>query len=120
MKKSILTLIILLSAVVVFAGSDPMKATSAKALNLQEVASNISYPSDSHLNGIEGVVMMRVDIDADGNVSEQKALSYPCSRLKEAVETAVADLKFEPAKNAFGEAVASSVKIPFEFELKID
>lgn len=120
MKKSILSLIILLSAVVVFAGSDPLKATSAKAINLDEIAANIDYPTSSNEDGIEGVVMMKIEIDAEGNISEQTALSYPCNKLKEAVETAVKNLKFEPATNAFGQAVASSVKIPFEFELKID
>ncbi|MEQ8474027.1 MAG: TonB family protein [Marinoscillum sp.] len=120
MKKSVLSAIVLLSAVIVFGASDPMKATSAKALNLQEVASTIEYPTATNEGGIEGTVMMEIEIDAQGNVSEKTALSYPCTRLKEVVEAAVADLKFEPARDAFGDAMASTLKIPFQFELKID
>lgn len=120
MKKSILSTIILLSAVIVFAGSDPMKSSSAKVLNLDEIASAIEYPTLSNANGIEGTVMMKIEVDTEGNVSNKTAISYPCSTLKDAVEKAVANLKFEPAKNAYGQAVASSIKIPFEFELNID
>lgn len=120
MKKSILTFVFVLSVAVVFAGSDPMKPVAAKALNLDEVASNIEYPSESTHNGVEGTVLMKIEIDENGNIKSKEAISYPCSKLKEVVELAVEDLKFEPAKNGFGQAVTSTVKIPFAFELEID
>lgn len=121
MKKALFTSAFLLVVAVAFAGSDPMlKSTVAKALNLNEVASSIEYPAESNENGVEGTVLMKLSIDAEGNVSNKSAVSYPCSKLKDAVELAVKDLKFEPARNAFGQSVASTVKIPFAFELSID
>lgn len=120
MKKSIFTFAFVLAVAVAFAGSDPMKPTAAKALNLDEVASNIEYPAESNHHGMEGTVMMKIEIDAEGNIANKEAVSFPCNKLKEAVELAVKDLKFEPAKNGFGQAVASTVQIPFAFELKID
>lgn len=120
MKKSLLTIAFILTVAVVFAGSDPLKPTMARAINLDEVASSIEYPTESNHNGVEGTVMMQLSIDENGKITYKKAVTYPCNRLKEAVETAVENLKFEPAKNGFGQAVSSTVKIPFAFELAID
>ena len=121
MKKALLTSTFFLAVAIAFAGSDPMlKSSVARVLNLDEVASSIEYPAESNANGVEGTVIMKLSIDAEGNVSNKAAVSYPCNKLKEAVELAVKDLKFEPARNAFGQSVASTVKIPFAFELSID
>lgn len=120
MKKSVFTFAFVLAVAVAFAGSDPMKPAAAKVLNLDEVASKIEYPSESNHNGVEGTVMMKIEIDKNGNIKNKEAISFPCNRLREAVELAVEDLKFEPAKNGFGQAVPSTVKIPFAFELEID
>lgn len=120
MKKSIFTFAFVLAVAVAFAGSDPMKPTAAKVLNLDEVASTIEYPTESNQHGVEGTVMMKFEIDAEGNIASKEAISYPCNNLKKAVELAVKDLKFEAAKNGFGQAVSSTIQIPFAFELQID
>ena len=120
MKKYIFSLAFVSVAVLAFASSDPNLSLQAKAINLDEIAESIKYPTVSNESGIEGTVIMYLEIDAEGNISNTTALAYPCSKLKETVELALNDLKFEPAKNIEGEAVASALRIPFEFELKID
>ncbi|MEQ8581329.1 MAG: energy transducer TonB [Marinoscillum sp.] len=120
MKKYIFSLALVSLTTLAFAASDPGLLTQARAINLEEVAESIKYPTVSNQSGVEGKVIMYLEIDAEGNISSTTALAYPCSKLKETVELALNDLKFEPAKNAEGEAVASALRIPFDFELKID
>lgn len=119
MKKYISTLVLVFAVAVVFA-SDPAYVVKAKPINLDKIVGSIDYPKVSNENGVEGTVLMYVEIDEKGNISNTTALSFPCSHLKESVEKALMKLKFEPAKNHLGEAVASSVRIPFEFELTVD
>ncbi len=120
MRKIALTFAITLLYTASFAGSDPLKSTSVRALNLQEVVSKMEYPKESNLKGIEGIVLMKLKIDEQGHVTAKTAISYPCNTLKVAVEQAVDNLQFEPARNGLGMAVASSVKIPFAFELEVE
>ncbi len=120
MKKLTLSLALLLVASFAFSMSDPNLAASAKALNLDEVVKNMTYPTATNAAGVEGTVIMYLEIDADGNVADNTALAYPCTQLKESVELALKDLKFEPAKDSDGNAIASKLRIPFEFELTID
>jgi len=89
-------------------------------LNLEEVVSNIDYPQITSEAGIEGTVIMYVEIDENGEITKKQALTQPCSQMNKSVEKALKDLKFEPAKNTAGESIASSVRIPFEFKLTVD
>lgn len=120
MKKYIATFALTLATLLTVWASDPAYVVKAIPLNLDQVAKNISYPVVSNENAIEGTVLMYVEIDALGNVTKITALSYPCQQIRESVENALKDLKFEPAKNQSGEAVASSLRIPFQFQLKVD
>lgn len=119
MKKHLFSLALAALSVIAFA-ADPNLSSKAKAINLNEVVESIKYPNMSNQMGIEGTVLMYVEIDAQGNVANSTALAYPCSSIKKSVEVALENLKFEPAKNIAGEAVASSLRIPFEFELSVD
>ncbi len=120
MKKLILSLALILTASFAFSFSNPNMSVKAKALNLDEVVSNIDYPKVTNEAGIEGTVIMYVKIDAEGNISESTALTHPCSQMIKSVKSAMIDLKFEPAKDSDGVAVASAVRIPFEFKLTVD
>lgn len=120
MKRNILSLTFIFAALMAMAASNPSIATSAKAVNLKEVAINLEYPVDSKINGTEGTVLMYVEIDENGKVSSKTALAYPCNKLREAAEKAVDNLKFEAAIDASGQAIKSGVRIPFEFKLTID
>lgn len=118
--KGLLTIAFVLVTFIGFSKSDPQYAVMPKATNLQEIVRSIEYPMATKESAIEGKVLMLVDIDAEGNVISKTALAYPCAKMKAAVEQAMDDLKFEPAKDKNGLAIASSVRIPVDFELKID
>ena len=120
MKKLTLSLALLLVATFAFSMSDPNMSAKVKALNLDEVVNNIKYPTVTNEAGIEGTVIMYVKIDDEGNITESTALTKPCSQMIKSVESAMKDLKFEPAKDAAGHAIASAVRIPFEFKLTVD
>ncbi|MFY0606042.1 MAG: TonB family protein [Cyclobacteriaceae bacterium] len=120
MKKLILSFALILVYSFAFSSTKPNLSETAKAVNLDEVVDKIDYPRVTNEAGVEGVVIMYVKIDAEGNITENTALTHPCSQMIKSVETAMKDLKFEPAKNSEGAAIASSVRIPFEFKLTID
>ncbi|RED93204.1 energy transducer TonB [Marinoscillum furvescens] len=120
MRRYITLLGLVFTATLAFASSDPNYVVMPKALNMEAVARTISYPASSNTAGIEGKVLLYVEIDAKGEVTKTTTLSAPCSKLKTEAENAAKKLKFEPARNSAGEAVASGVRIPFEFELTIE
>ncbi|MEP4534263.1 MAG: energy transducer TonB [Cyclobacteriaceae bacterium] len=120
MKTLAITLLTILTFSTAALASDPNVAVSAKADNLSEVINSIEYPMVSRENGVEGRVVVLVRINEEGNVTSSEVISTPCNNLKAAVEDAITDLHFTPAKNAKGEAVATAIKIPIDFELTID
>lgn len=117
---AITTLLALLFVTTAFASDPTVAVVSAKATNLNEVISNIKYPKVSNENGIEGKVVVVLKISAEGNVTENKFVTYPNIQMKEAVDVVLKDLKFTPARNSDGEAIQTSVRIPINFELTID
>lgn len=120
MKKLTVLTAFLLVTFLGYSKSDPQYATMPKAINLEEIVKTIEYPTATKAMAVEGKVLMLVNIDAEGNVVGKTALSYPCSKLKAEVEKALEGLKFEPARDKDGLAVASSVRLPIDFELTID
>ncbi|MFT6867214.1 MAG: TonB family protein [Cyclobacteriaceae bacterium] len=120
MKTIIATLFITLLFTGATYATGPNEAVAAKAANLTEVISNIEYPLSSRENGVEGRVMVLVKVNAKGEVTASKVISTPCKNLQTAVEEGMLNLKFSPARNANGEFIASTVKIPIDFKLTID
>ncbi len=117
--KALLTTLAL-SIVMLANASDPNFAMSAKAKNMADVMKEISYPKLAQQNATEGKVLVILMVNELGEVTESKVVSYPCAELKAEVEKAVAGLRFEPAKDASGQNIASVVRLPFEFTLNID
>ncbi len=120
MKTLIATLLFTLLFTSATYATGPNEAISAKAANLTEVISNIEYPLSSRINAVEGRVVVLVKINEAGEVVSNRVIATPCKNLQVAVEKAMMDLKFSPARNANGENIASTVKIPIDFKLTID
>lgn len=123
MKKytSLLVLTIAMS-ITAFGNSDPKKtyAVAPKPVNMDNIVEAIGYPSETKNLGIEGLVLVYVEINEQGEVTSHTLLSAPNKKLKETVEQEISKLKFEPARNQQGLPVASAVRIPFKFQLTLD
>ena len=118
MKK--ISLMLLSVCLTVFANGQPLSsAKAAEVTNYKEVLSQINYPRACMRKGIEGRVIVSLKVDAKGNLMGHEFISYPCKDLKEAVTDALPKLKFNPAINQHGNAVAGRITIPITFRLAI-
>lgn len=120
MKRIIYTIALGLFSTMAFANSGPGMSAKANATNLKEVSENIQYPLLSNQEGVEGTVLFYVELDENGKVTSKTALSFPSQQLKEAAEKAIDKIEFTAAKDETGKAIASGLRIPFQFELKVD
>lgn len=77
------------------------------------------YPGKERADGVEGTVILAVDIDAAGAVTaarvDKAVEGHPA--FSDAAIAAVKQWRFEPARQD-GKPVAVSVKIPVKFALK--
>lgn len=75
------------------------------------------YPEGTRVAGLTGTTQIEVSIDASGTiVSTRVALSSGDARLDRAAEDAAKQWTFKPATRK-GEAVPSTMILPFRFEL---
>ena len=118
MKTLTLTLLSGLLALGVFANSNDYSELP-QVVNYQEFISGIEYPRASQENGTEGRVVVLLSLDSEGKVIGYEFGPSPCSELTEAVRKQLVNLRFTPAKDADGIAVASKIAIPVVFELTI-
>ena len=119
--KKIFTLIILTAFVfVLHAQSSGTQAyTNPKATNYKEVLKGIEYPQVCREKGIEGTVLVVLNINENGTMTNYKFKSAPCDDLQTAVENSLSKLTFEPAKNPQGQAVRGKLTLPVQFKLSI-
>ncbi|MFK7953679.1 MAG: energy transducer TonB [Ekhidna sp.] len=117
MKK--IASLLITSAFILSASAMSGKGELAKISNYTEVISKIEYPQQSKEQGIEGKVLVSIDIDALGNVKGYKFLSSPCQNLTEAVEKSIKNLEFLPAKDKTGKAISGKVVLPVDFKLNL-
>lgn len=120
MKRIIYTLALGLFSTMAIANSGPGMSAKASATNLKEVSESIQYPLLSNQEGVEGTVLFYVELDENGKVTSKTALSFPSEQLRDAAEKAIDDITFTPAKDENGNTIASGLRIPFQFELKVD
>lgn len=100
----------------------PAPKRSAPVVRTREarpLASNAkpAYPRGALRNGVQGSVMARLQVAADGSVTEASIVSRSGQRDREldrAVLTTVRTWKFEPALKD-GRATASVVNVPVDF-----
>ncbi|MDG2526610.1 energy transducer TonB [Stenotrophomonas sp. HITSZ_GD] len=76
-----------------------------------------AYPARALRSGVEGSVTARLQVDANGRVSDAEIVSRTGARdrdLDRAVLNTVRDWRFEPAMRN-GRAVATTVQLPVDF-----
>lgn len=75
------------------------------------------YPASALRRGESGTVVVQVEVGVDGHPSAISVAQRSGSRdLDRAAVEAVAGWRFEPARDAAGQAVAGSLSIPIDFK----
>ena len=90
-----------------------------KALNYKEVISNIEYPTLCKEEGLEGRIIVVLEINASGEMTNYTFGPSPCQDLTNAVKMELTNLKFSPAIDSNGEATAGKISLPVNFKLTI-
>lgn len=78
------------------------------------------YPDSALLDGVEGSATAQVLVDTNGNVAEIEVLSVPLETysFEDAVETALQQWQFEPARSVIDDRAAEVwVALTLEFEI---
>ena len=113
---SYLILIFFLAGVSTLAQEKELDQLPMPVGGIAAIANNVVYPQSAKENKIEGKVMIKTVVDAEGNVvstTVEKSLNAECDK---AAEAAIKEKKFNPGmKN--GKAAKSEVTIPIMFKL---
>jgi|GEM_PF-2348920 len=88
-----------------------------KPINMAEVAQAIGYPEEAIKKGINGMVVVRILVDKEGNYVKHKIIKSPNPIFDKPVDKHVKDLKFTPAIQK-GQKVSFWVNVPFRFQLE--
>ena len=72
------------------------------------------YPDELRRDGVSGLVMVKCQIDAQGNVTETEIEKSSNPAFEKPAVAALKKWKFKPAKQD-GQAVAIKVSIPIKF-----
>ncbi len=76
------------------------------------------YPEEAKKEKVEGVVVLNVVIDTDGEVLEVTAIEDPDPRLTKAAIETVRQWKFQPALDSAGKPIKVHASIAVRFKLK--
>ena len=118
MKQLLSTLFSLLLIASIYA--QPMaEARDLEVTNYKQVVSQIEYPQVCKEKGIEGSVIVSLEIGKDGKVVSHEFISFPCTDLRDVVKDALTKFTFNPAINDHGQAIPSRITMPVKFELTI-
>jgi protein TonB len=113
---SYLLLIFFLAGVSTFAQEKELDQLPSPVGGIAAIANNVVYPPSAKENKIQGKVVVKAVINAQGNVvstTVEKSLNPECDK---SAEVAIKKTKFNPGiKN--GKAVESEVTIPVMFKL---
>lgn len=94
---------------------DKKKTKIAEPINLKKIQKQIVYPQEMKKDGMEGQVMVQIEVDDQGEILDKEVLWTTDERLNETVMEAVEDLKFKKAsKEEVG--FKRMVRIPFTFK----
>ena len=118
MKK---TLLVLLSfTFLISAYGQPLSSAKVvEVTNYKEVLSQIVYPQVCKEKGIEGKVIVSLEVDERGKVVSHDFISFPCTDLRDVVKNALPEFNFNPAINDSGQKITSRITMPVKFELTI-
>lgn len=89
---------------------------SLEPLNYQSVLQSISYDARALEAGLEGTVVLMVQVDENGHYFDHRVLEESHPMLVQAVEDKIHQLEF-PKPEYQGESVSALVMVPFRFRL---
>lgn len=89
---------------------------SLEPLNYQSVLQSISYDARALEAGVEGTVVLMIQVDKNGHYYDHEILEGSHPILVEAVEDKIHQLEF-PKPKYQGESVSALVMVPFRFRL---
>jgi protein TonB len=102
--------------------ASPEDIRSQKALGITqpEIIEKVApkYPEEAKKDKIQGIVILELVIEADGRVSDIRALQDPDSRLTAAAVEAVRQWRFSPAKGKDGNPLRVLSSVTLNFQLK--
>lgn len=81
-----------------------------------KLAAAVKYPPIARQAGLEGLVVVKIVVNADGTPSDPEILKSPGSALDSAAIDAVMQQEFRPGRQR-GRAVAAYMAIPVRFQL---
>lgn len=81
-----------------------------------KLARDVQYPTLARQAGMEGLVVVKIVVNADGTPSDPVILKSPGSALEKAAIEAVMKQEFKPGRQR-GRAVAAYMAIPVRFQL---
>jgi outer membrane biosynthesis protein TonB len=93
------------------------QAKAPEMINFGEVIKAIEYPVECRKQGIEGKIVVSLQVSKEGQLKYYEFLSFPCEELRNAVEGALPELKFSPATNAEGEPIDGMLSFYVDFEI---
>jgi protein TonB len=99
--------------------SEPTQWTEESGLSEPKAIEKVNpvYPEDAREEKVQGAVVLELTIGADGEVTSVDVVKDPDARLTRAAVDAVAQWRFEPARNSDGEPVAVLYKVTIAFKL---
>ncbi len=95
----------------------PIFAQAPHPLNLCQVKQGIAYPEEAHRAEIEGLVQVKVEVDAQGNYQGHEIVQSSHPILSEAVKPFMQFLEFSPAIRE-GKPIAGCLFLPFIFRIR--
>lgn len=115
-RKAVLGIALACGVALTAAADSPVYPGGEKAMK-EFIAANLRYPAPARENGVEGVINLRVTINADGTVGDVKVVRMVDPDLeKEAVRIVKKMPAWTPAVSE-GEAVAGVVAVAVPFVL---
>ena len=117
--KKLLVMLLSFTLVVCVYGHPLSSSKVVEVTNYKEVLSQIEYPQVCKEKGIQGKVIVSLEIDKQGRLVGYEFISSPCCDLQDAVKKALPKLRFNPAVDDHGQAIISRITMPVKFELTI-
>lgn len=117
MKKLITLALSMVFAVASYATNG--EAESPKATNYKQILEEIEYPQVCREKGIEGKVIVMLNLDQYGAITSHEFKKSPCSDMEEAVEKVLPNMSFKPATDENGENIAGKIALPINFKLSL-
>ena len=88
-----------------------------RIVNYEEFVATMKYPAECRKLGIEGQVLIRLLINAEGRVERYRIISAPDDLMKKVCVKSIKQLKFLPARDKNNKAVPAYVDLPIIFDL---